>query len=103
MWQSFQSLSQDEVSQWMDYYRCHSGKNYVVQKKYEFTVNPSIQGIWHPFVNADPEIATASFPTNMGRSAPASATEHLMQLFAQQKNISLIPESENEQLESSKQ
>lgn len=102
MWQNFDKLSQEEVSQWMDYYRCHSGKNYVVQKKYEFTVNPSIQGIWHPFVNADPQLATANFPYESATN-PSSATEHLKALFAQQKNLNMIPEAENEQLESSKQ
>ena len=53
------------VSQWIDYYKNHSGKNYLVQKKYEYTENPTIQGMWHPFVNVEPEIATAKFPVVM--------------------------------------
>ena len=55
-------MKYEEVQQWMDYYQNHSGKNYVVQTKYEYTENPSIQGMWYPFVNADPEIAAAKFP-----------------------------------------
>ena len=46
----------------MDFYKNSSGKEYLVQTKYEYTENPSIQGAWHPFVNADPEIAVAKFP-----------------------------------------
>ena len=53
------------VSEWIDYYKNHSGKNYLVQKKYEYTENPTIQGMWHPFVNVEPEIATAKFPVVM--------------------------------------
>ena len=62
MWQSLHQENNETVAQWMDYYSKHSGKNYVVQKKYEYTENPSIQGMWNPFVNANPEIATAKFP-----------------------------------------
>ena len=53
------------VSEWIDYYKNHSGKNYMIQKKYEYTENPTIQGMWHPFVNVEPEIATAKFPVVM--------------------------------------
>ena len=62
IWQSFHKEKYESVSEWMDYYRLHSGKNYLVQKKYEYTENPSIQGMWHPFVHTDPKIATANFP-----------------------------------------
>ena len=60
--QPFWNLEYAAVSQWMDYYKTHSGKNYLVQKKYEYTDHPSIQGMWSPFVHADPSIATAKFP-----------------------------------------
>ena len=61
-WQSFTHLKHSEVSEWLDYYKNSSGKEYQVQSKYEYTENPSIQGMWHPFVNTDPAIATAQFP-----------------------------------------
>ena len=62
LWQSFEKENYETVSEWLDYYRNHSGKNYLIQQKYEYTENPTIQGMWHPFVNTDPEIATAKFP-----------------------------------------
>ena len=55
-------LNQEQISEWIDFYKNSSGKEYLVQTKYEYTENPSIQGAWHPFVNADPEIAVAKFP-----------------------------------------
>ena len=61
-WQSLYKLNQEQISEWMDFYKNSSGKEYLVQTKYEYTENPSIQGAWHPFVNADPEIAVAKFP-----------------------------------------
>ena len=109
----------------MDYYRNHSGKNYLVQKKYEYTENPSIQGMWNPFVNADPKLATAKFPVvnifHLKRplplltplffqddlskpfNMPKSASDHLIELFERQKIQSELPNSENEKLEVSKQ
>jgi hypothetical protein len=65
LWQGLNREDYDVVSQWIDYYKNHSGKNYLVQKKYEYTENPTIQGMWHPFVNVEPEIATAKFPVVM--------------------------------------
>ena len=62
LWQGLNREDYDVVSEWIDYYKNHSGKNYLVQKKYEYTENPTIQGMWHPFVNVEPEIATAKFP-----------------------------------------
>jgi hypothetical protein len=42
--------------------RTSSGKEYQLQTKYEFSENPSIQGMWNSFTNVDPEMATAKFP-----------------------------------------
>ena len=33
-----------------------------MQQKYEYTENPSIQGMWNSFTNVDPKIALAQFP-----------------------------------------
>lgn len=105
LWQSFHRLEYPAISEWMDYYRTHSGKNYLVQRKYEYTDHPSIQGMWHPFVNADPTIATANFPVDQLSKPfglPKSASDHLVELFEQQK----LKENEfnnEDQLESTKQ
>ena len=55
-------LGHQEVREWMDLARNSSGKEYQHQSKYEFSHNPSIQGMWHPFVNVCPSVATAKFP-----------------------------------------
>ena len=105
LWQSFHRLEYPAIFEWMDYYRTHSGKNYLVQRKYEYTDHPSIQGMWHPFVNADPTIATANFPVDQLSKPfglPKSASDHLVELFEQQK----LKEKEftnEDQLESTKQ
>ena len=33
-----------------------------MQQKYEYTDNPSIQGMWNSFTNVDPSVALAKFP-----------------------------------------
>lgn len=103
--QSFHKLNYAEVQQWMDFYRNHSGKNHVVQKKYEFTENPTVQGMWFPFVHSDPKIATAKFPIDEIRplNAQKSASQHLIELYQEHKNLTSIPEPEKTQLESTKQ
>ena len=40
----------------------HFVLNFQVQQKYEFTDNPSIQGMWNSFTNVDPSVATTQFP-----------------------------------------
>ena len=93
------------VAQWLDYYRNHSGKNYLVQKKYEFSEHPSIQGMWTPFVHADPEIATAKFPLEkltQPLGVPKSASEYLKELHENQSKIA-VPEDQEAQLELTKQ
>jgi len=106
LWQGLNREDYDVVSEWIDYYKNHSGKNYLVQKKYEYTENPTIQGMWHPFVNVEPEIATAKFPVDE-LSKPfglqKTASQHLKELFEQQKSQANISDSENDQLESTKQ
>jgi len=78
----------------------------LIQEKYEYSENPSIQGAWHPFVNTDPEIALAKFPVDQ-LSTPfgiqKTASQHLKELFEHQKSQSNISANENDQLESTKQ
>lgn len=89
-WQSLNKLNQEQISEWMDFYKNSSGKEYLVQTKYEYTENPSIQGAWHPFVNADPEIAVAKFPMPNFQQpgTPKSASEYLKEIYAQQRTSS---------------
>lgn len=105
-WQTLHQLPYTKISEWIDFYKTFSGKEYQVQTKYEYTENPSIQGMWHPFVNADPSIATAKFPIeSMSKpySQPKSASEYLKELYEKQSQEKPLSQSEQNQLESSKQ
>ena len=69
-----------QVGAWMDYYRTHSGREFMDQFKMHYTDYASIQvarnpmkmktssiiiqfqGYWNPHTHADPRIATAEFP-----------------------------------------
>jgi hypothetical protein len=105
-YQSIPELPHEEVQQWMDTYRNHSGKEYQVQLKYEYTETPSVQGMWHSYVNVDPTIALATFPdADLSRpfDTPKSATEHLKQMYEKQQQTQKLSPLEAEKLESTKQ
>jgi large subunit ribosomal protein L43 len=83
-WKSFHQYSREEVKEWLDVMRNASGKEYQVQQKYEFTENPSIQGMWNSFTITDPRVATAKFPDpdlSRPRGDEISATEILQQMY----------------------
>lgn len=82
-WKSFHQYSREEAKEWLDVMRNASGKEYQVQQKYEFTENPSVQGMWNSFTNVDPQVATAQFPDqklSRPRGHEISATEILQQM-----------------------
>ena len=111
-WQSFYKMDRSEVAGWMDMYRTHSGKEFQTQLKTDFSDNPSIQGMWNSYTNAEPEEATAVYPeVNLKRMnasfisphvpfffffqsdfskpvyMPQTATEKLLQLFKEQQQL----------------
>lgn len=62
-WHSMKEFPHSEVRGWMDLYRTASGREFQAQTKHHFTDNPSIQGMWHSYVNTDPKVALATFPS----------------------------------------
>ena len=105
-WQSFHQYSRQEVKEWLDVVRNASGKEYQIQQKFEFTDNPSIQGMWNSFTNVDPQVALAKFPDSKlshPRGAQISASELLIQLHEEQQSNSAIPQEENDVLQRSTQ
>jgi len=88
-WKSFHHYSKEEVREWLDVMRNASGKEFQVQQKYEYTDNPSIQGMWNSFTNVDPSVALAKFPDttlSIPRGANMSATDALMQEYEKQNS-----------------
>ena len=61
-WQSVWDYSRDRVSNWMDVIRSASGREFQQQDKHHYTDNPTIQGMWHSYVNTEPHVALAKFP-----------------------------------------
>lgn len=54
--------SQRRVEMWVDLLRNSSGKEFQNQAKLLYTDNPSVQGMWHPYVHSEPSLAQATFP-----------------------------------------
>lgn len=88
-WQSCHQYTREELKEWLDVLRNASGKEFQVQQKYEFTENPSVQGMWNSFVNVDPWVATAQFPNTkltIPRGTELSATDILRQMYEEQQS-----------------
>lgn len=86
-WKSIHQYTRNELKEWLDVLRNASGKEYQVQQKYEFTDNPSIQGMWNSFTNVDPSVATTQFPNHklsIPRGEDVTATEILQKMYGVQ-------------------
>ena len=54
--------SAEDVCKWLEHLRTRSGVQIVKLAKNWHTDSPTIQGVWHPFLNKNPSLATATFP-----------------------------------------
>ena len=73
-----------QVAAWVDYYRTHSGAEFMAQPKMTYSDHPSIQGMWHPHVHSEPEHCLAKYPnTKLGapRNLGPTATENVLELY----------------------
>eukprot|EP00092_Neocalanus_flemingeri_P014019 GFUD01015124.1.p1 GENE.GFUD01015124.1~~GFUD01015124.1.p1 ORF type:complete len:198 (+),score=37.93 GFUD01015124.1:76-669(+) len=106
-WQSLNNFTVDEVGSWVDYYRTHSGREFMAQTKMTYTDYPSIQGMWHPHVHSDPALVVTELPNDelsRTRNLKPSATENLIDMFNRQVKIDKdFTEGESEKLEMRKQ
>jgi len=83
-WQSLNNMGIDEVAAWVDYYRTHSGAEFMAQPKMTYSDHPSIQGMWHPHVHSEPEHCLAKYPnTKLGapRNLSPTATENVLEMY----------------------
>ncbi|XP_064603450.1 large ribosomal subunit protein mL43-like [Liolophura sinensis] len=83
-----QMLSEEELCKWVDYLHSRSGVPLVRLRKMWHTDNPSIQGVWHPFLNKDTALNVTSLPDpelSQFHSKKQSATEKLLEMARQLK------------------
>ena len=52
----------ESVCQWLEHLRTRSGEQLVKVVKPWHSDTPSIQGVWHPFLNKHPSLYTMTFP-----------------------------------------
>jgi len=108
-WQSLHNYSCDEVGAWLDYYKTHSGREFMDQHKMHYTDYASIQGYWNPHTHADPRLATTEFPhphLSEARNIESTASEQLVWMLEDQRQKGLpstFPSGEEAKLEGRKQ
>lgn len=79
-----------EICKWTEHIRTRSGVQIVRLIKNIHTDTPSTQGIWHPFMFKDPELAVMKFPskklseiTKTGKTA----TDFVLEEFSEKLRI----------------
>ena len=75
----------------------------MAQNKRTYSDHISIQGLWHPHVHSDPEVAIADYPSedlSKARNLPPSATENLLKI--NERTDSIVETDSSSQLEMSK-
>jgi large subunit ribosomal protein L43 len=85
-----------EVNQWMNYLRTRSGEPIHELMHMWRTESPSIQGIWHPFLNRPKENIVKTFPdVEQGKfvETEISATENVIKLAKELENVRVVHES----------
>ncbi|XP_061169996.1 large ribosomal subunit protein mL43-like [Saccostrea echinata] len=101
------NMNMEEICKWVEVARTRSGVDIVKRTKPFHTHNPSIQGVWHPFLFKDPAVNLKTFPDpNYGRVSvkQMTATERVLQLAERMKQLEVqnSPESsESESVENS--
>lgn len=59
---NMRNFTRDGVSRWLTFFRTRVGLQTIRFRKIHHTSIPSIQGVWHPFLNKDPELNITTFP-----------------------------------------
>ena len=87
---SMAKYTASEVCQWVEHLRCRSGEDIVRLRKTWHTDTPSVQGIWTPFTNLDPNLAVTPLPDEKlsRRAAPESATDYVLKVAQNVRMIS---------------
>uniref|UniRef100_A0A8D9BW21 Large ribosomal subunit protein mL43 n=1 Tax=Cacopsylla melanoneura TaxID=428564 RepID=A0A8D9BW21_9HEMI len=85
---SFHNFNREEITKWLNLMKTRAGAPIMAYRKLWHTNNPSIQGVWSPFVNQDTSLNITSFPNDklsrMIQTEP-TATELLLEMFKKQQ------------------
>lgn len=58
----YTNFTRDNVNKWMTFHRTSVGWPKTKWRKLMYTETPSIQGVWSPFTNSDPQLNITKFP-----------------------------------------
>ena len=84
------NYSRDEICQWVEFMRTRSGDQIVRLRKPWHTDTPSVQGIWTPYTNSNPEHNLRTFPSeelSVFKSTEPTATERLLKMAAELRSM----------------
>ncbi|KAK3094390.1 hypothetical protein FSP39_001121 [Pinctada imbricata] len=96
------NMDKDEICKWMEFQRTRSGEQIIRFRKPWHTDTPSVQGIWHPFLNKDPSVNLRTFPDKTlseYNDPEMSATEKLKLMAQQFENVKIVEDSQDKESE----
>ena len=83
-------FTREKITKWIEFMRTRKGDTIVRILKKQQTHNPSIQGVWNPFTNKQPQLAIEQFPSKKfqePKNKETSATEKILQLYNETQKI----------------
>ncbi|KAL8601251.1 hypothetical protein ACOMHN_003195 [Nucella lapillus] len=84
------NMPAEEVCKWLEHMRTRSGTQIVHLSKLWQTHNPSIQGVWHPFLNKHPVLGITPLPAPdlyHARTEEKSATQIVLEESSDVKKL----------------
>jgi hypothetical protein len=78
--------------------RTRSGCLIVRLLQPQHTDNPSIQGVWNPFLNKEPSITVTEFPSSELKKpldSEPTASEKIAEIYSKQKHIDELSNVKN--------
>jgi hypothetical protein len=82
--------SREQVLKWLEFMRTRNGSLIVRLLDAQHTDNPSIQGVWDPFLNKTSKLAVTKYPSKefmKPSDAKQTATDKILELYEHQKQL----------------
>lgn len=78
----------EQIKSWLEFLRTRNGQTITRLFNGQHTDNPSIQGIWNPFLNKNPKLSVLNYPSEQFQKpidAQPTATEQILELLKKQQ------------------
>jgi large subunit ribosomal protein L43 len=89
--------SREQVQKWLEFHRTRNGKTIMRLIEPQHTDNPSVQGIWTPFMNKPTSASTKQYPSDdktVHVTIEPTQTEKIVRLYNEQQVKNIVAQSD---------